>query len=84
MNGSGRGPSRITGRPYRMSWSGQLALPDVRSGRETLPEVLEWSVIPPGCPEVVGRPSRMSGSDREALPDVREWSGGPTGCSGVV
>ena len=26
----------------------------------------------------------MSVSDRESLPDVREWSGGPTGCPGVV
>ena len=49
------------------------------SGREALPEVREWSGGLPGCPGVVGRPSRMSGSGREsltggreALPDVRE------------
>ena len=44
----------------------------------------EWSGGPPGCPEVAGRPSRMSGSGREALPDVREWSGGPPECPAVV
>ena len=26
----------------------------------------------------------MKGSGRLALPDVREWSGGPSGCPGVV
>ena len=46
------------------------------SGRLALPEVLKWSVDPPECPGVVGRPCRMSRSGREALPDVREWSGG--------
>ena len=51
----------------------------------------EWSGGPPGCPGVVGRPSRMFGggqealSDvREALPDVREWSGSSPKCPGVV
>ena len=33
------------------------------SGREALP----------GCPCVVGRPSRMSESGREHHPDIREW-----------
>ena len=42
------------------------------SGREALEDVLEWLGGPPGCPGVVGRPSRMSGSGREALPDVQE------------
>ena len=28
-----------------------------------------------GCPGVIGKPSRISGSGREALPDDREWSG---------
>ena len=40
--------------------------------------------VPPGCPGVVGRPSRMSGSGRESLPDVREWLRGPPGCPEVV
>ena len=35
-------------------------------GRETLPDVWELSVVPPGCPGVVERVSRMSGSGREA------------------
>ena len=26
----------------------------------------------------------MSGSDRESHPNVQEWSGGPSGCLGVV
>ena len=52
------------------------------SGRGTLPDVWAWSGYLPGCPDVVGRPSRMcgsggrpsqmSGSGREALPDVQE------------
>ena len=37
------------------------------SGREALPDVREWSGGPPGCPGVVGRPTRMSGSGREAI-----------------
>ena len=62
------------------------------SGREAFQDVREWSGGPPGCPEVVGRLSRMSrsgrkpswisGSGREAIPDVREWSGGLPGCPG--
>ena len=53
------------------------------SGWEALQDVRKWSGGPPGCPGVVGRPSRMSGCGREALsdvretrPDVREWSEG--------
>ena len=42
------------------------------SGREALPNVGEWSVVPPGCPGVIEWYSRISGSGREALPDVRE------------
>ena len=41
------------------------------SGREALSDVREKLVDPPGCPGVVGRPSRISGSGREALSDVR-------------
>ena len=54
------------------------------SGRETLPNVWEWSEGAPRCLGVVGRPSeicgsgrgpsRMFGSGREALSEVREWS----------
>ena len=39
---------------------------------------------PSECLEVVGRPSRMSGSCRESLLDFREWSGARTGCPSVV
>ena len=42
-----------------------------RIGREVLLEVREWSGGPVRCPEVVGRPSRVSGSGQEALPDIR-------------
>ena len=55
-----------------------------RSGWEVLPDVREWTGDPPGCPEVVGKTSRMSGSGLEALPDVRECSGGTPGCLLVV
>ena len=41
------------------------------SGREALQDVMEWSGGHPGCPGVVGRPSRMSDSCRESLPYVR-------------
>ena len=43
-----------------------------RSGREAHPDVREWSEDPPRFLRVVGRPTRVFGSDREALPDVRE------------
>ena len=44
------------------------------SGREALTDDREWSGGPLGCPVLVGRASRMSGSFCEALPDVRESS----------
>ena len=60
------------------------------SGREALPDVRGLSGGPSKCPEMVGRPSRMSGSGWEAVPDVgsgqetlqdiRILSGGPAGC----
>ena len=63
------------------------------SVREALPYVREWTGGPLRSLEVVGRPSRMSGSGREsclmsgsgrkAIPNVREWSGEPPGCPGV-
>ena len=42
------------------------------SGHEALPDVREWSGVPPGCPGVVVRPSRLFGSGRATLTDVRE------------
>ena len=39
---------------------------------------------PPGCLEVVWRPSRMSRIGSEALTNVWECSGGPAGYPGVV
>ena len=74
-----------------MSRSGRKTLPAVWEWWEALPDAWELSGGPPGCPGVVGWPSRMSGSVRKALPDVREalsdvrdWSGGTLGCPGVV
>ena len=55
-----------------------------RSARETLPDVVSWSGVLPGCPGLVGRPSLISCSGREAFPYIKEWSGGPPGCPGVV
>ena len=74
-----------------MTGSDREAIPDVRELSASLPDVpvafpdvQEWLGGPPGCPGVVGRPSRMSGSGREALPNVRKWSRGPPGCPLVV
>ena len=69
LSGSLRETSRVVGRPSQM----------YGSGRESLLDVQEWLVDPPGCPGVVGSPYRMSGSGREALLDVWECSGGLTG-----
>ena len=64
------------------------------SGSVALGDVQEWSGGPPGCPRMVGRPSRMSGCGwddlvdlrvrLDALGDVREWSECPWGFPGVV
>ena len=40
--------------------------------RETFLKVREWSEDPPGCLQLVGRPSQVSAIVREALPDVQE------------
>ena len=55
-----------------------------RSGRESLPEVLEWSRGPPGGPGVVCRLFRRSMCGREAHPEVLEWSRVSPGDPGVV
>ena len=57
------GPPRCTGVVGSLSWV-------FGRGRETLPDVRERLEGPTGCPEVVGRPSRMSRR--------------PRGCPGVV
>ena len=68
----------MVGRPFLdvRVWSGGLT-----GGREAHPDVRKWLRGLPGCPEVVGspswmsgRPCRMSGSGREALPYVLEGS----------
>ena len=42
------------------------------SGWDAFSDVREWLGCLLGCPRVVGRPSRMSGSGREALQDVQD------------
>ena len=64
------------------------------SGRKAIPNVLEWSVGPPGWPVVVRspykypgvveRPSQMSGNGRETFPNVRELSRDTPGSLKVV
>ena len=53
-----------------MSESGRETLPVVREWWVALPDVQEWSEVPPGS--------------REALSDAREWSGGYPECLQVV
>ena len=53
-----------------MSESGREPSHASGSGPDALQDVPEWPRRPPGCPGVVGSPSRKSGSGREALPDV--------------
>ena len=82
--------------PSCMSWSGQEALPVSGSsqkssrmsgsGRETYPDIREWSGCPLGCPRVVRRPSRkfwrpsrLSGRGAVAFPNVQGWTEGPPG-----
>ena len=62
-------PSRISGSGREALSNVQEALPDTQEwsgdphefarGRDALPDVREWSGVPSGCPEVVGRLSRI-------------------------
>ena len=52
-----------------MSGSDRETRPEVR---EPIPDDRECTRDPLGCPGVIVRPSRMSGSGRESLSDVRE------------
>ena len=61
-----------------MSGSGPDTLSDVR---KVLPNARRYF---PDVRELVGRPSRMSGSGRQALPYVQEWWKVPPECPGVV
>ena len=64
------------------------------SGREAIPKFRDWSIVPPGGAEEVGRPSQVARSGREALPEGlsgqeallvgRVWSAGPLRGPGVV
>ena len=58
------------------------------NGQEVILKFQQWLGGTPGCPGVVGKPSRMSGvvkrpsrisgSGREVILDVRVLSGGPS------
>ena len=65
MSGSGR-----EALPHFRVWSG--VHPGCPGVVERPPDVRSLSRGPPVCPDVVGSPSRMSGSGRETLKDVRE------------
>ena len=60
MSRSGRKASQMSGSGREASWMSS-------SCQDSLPEIRELLGGPPGCPEVVGRPSSMSGSGWEAL-----------------
>ena len=71
-----------------MSGSGRETLLDVLEWWEALPDIRVWSKGYPECPEMVGRPFRMSANGQEAILDVRKLSGrppespgDPTGCT---
>ena len=65
-----------------------------KTGRETLPEIWNWSGHtfgglelvgrPSGSPEVVGRPSRRSGTGRDSLPDGPNLWADPPGVPEMV
>ena len=49
-------PSRMSlsgGKSYQISGSGKEACRMSVSGQEALPDIREWSGVPPGCPGVV-------------------------------
>ena len=71
---SGGPPPRMSESPYRMSGSGQLALPDVR----------DWLGGYSECQGFVRRQSRKSRCGRKVLLEVRKLLGGPLGSPGVV
>ena len=77
LSESARRPSEMSGSGRESIPYDQGALPNVRYSLVILPDVREWSGGPPGCPGIVGWPSRMSGSGRDSLPNVQEWSGNP-------
>ena len=54
------------------------------SGRETHSKVRKCSGDPPEGAELVGRPSRRSGTVQETLPKVQNWSGVPPGAPQLV
>ena len=83
--------SEVVGRLCRRFGTGWETQPEVRnwSGDPPgSPELVGVSPVGlqvvggyPGGPEMVGRPSRMSGRGRDILSEVRRWLGDPPGRS---
>ena len=73
-------PSRKFGRSARRPGNGRDTLLNIPERWKALSDVRQLlggppvcAGGPPGCPGVVGRPCRMSGSCQKVLPDTREW-----------
>ena len=60
-SGGPTGCPEVVVRAFGMSRSGRETLPDVLEWWEALPDVREWSGGPSKCPGVVGKHFRMSG-----------------------
>ena len=76
------GGPELVWRPFQKSGSGRETLPEVRNRAETirevwnwsgvtLPEVGNWSGDPLESPELVGIPSRKSGTSRDTHLEVQ-------------
>ena len=63
---------RVIERSTRCFGSGRDALGVFREWLRGPPDFREWSERPPGCPGVVGMPSRMSECSRKTLVVLRE------------
>ena len=55
----------------RRSESDRETLPKVWNRSETIREVWNWSGVPPGGRELVGRPSQKSGTSRDIHLEVQ-------------
>ena len=62
-------PSRKSGRQSQLSGNGERPFRMFESDRDAPLDVREWTGGPPGCQEVVRRPSWMTGRGREDFPN---------------
>ena len=82
MVGGPPGGLELVRSPFQRSRTARETLPTSGTAWETLPEFRKWSEAlpqvqncsgdPPGHSELLGRPSRRSGTGRETLPKVRK------------